>query len=212
MSKLIDLTGQKFGRLVVLRKAATSRMTRWVCECECGLEITAVGENLKSGNTRSCGCLKREDMSARFTSHGGRGTLLYRQWQGMKDRCYNRNAEKYPQYGGRGIKVEPTWLNSFAAFREYALANGYERGLIIDREDFNGDYVPGNVRWVDDMTSGANKRGTIWVEENGAKVSLAAAIRARGLSAKQLAIYKRIHRGWSIDRALNTPFREGVTA
>lgn len=171
MPNFIDLTGQRFESVVVLERAANSRRNEvmWVCRCEaCGNEFITRARSLRSGETTNCGCLRRKHAIAAMkeanTKHGAaphRGyTKLYNTWLRMKGRCYNPGATSFKYYGGRGITVCEEWRSSFAAFREWALANSYQEGLSIDRIDPNGHYCPENCRWITMAEQQRNKRNT----------------------------------------------------
>ena len=165
MPRLIDLTGQRFGRLVVVERAENSAdgRARWLCRCDCGQSKTVLGEHLKKGRTKSCGCAKSESSSKRFKKHGGRNSKLYRIWSNMKDRCNNPDCKVYSDYGGRGIKVCKEWIDDFSAFQKWALANGYKEGLTIDRKDNDKGYSPDNCRWTDRKIQGNNKRNCRYI-------------------------------------------------
>ena len=136
--KPIDLMGQRFGRLVVIERAGTSKNGQviWRCLCDCGKEADVLSISLRRGLTRSCGCLSREKVSerttARNTIHGARHTKLYNTWRGMRERCENPSHKSYSDYGGRGISVCAEWQD-FTAFQKWALASGYKRGRIHPR-------------------------------------------------------------------------------
>ena len=161
--KPIDLMGQRFGRLVVIERAGTSKNGQviWRCLCDCGKEADVLSISLRRGLTRSCGCLSREKVSerttARNTIHGARHTKLYNTWRGMRERCENPSHKSYSDYGGRGISVCAEWQD-FTAFQKWALASGYKDGLSLDRIDSNGNYEPSNCRWADKKQQSRNRR------------------------------------------------------
>ena len=185
--KLIDITGQRFGRLVVLRQGprrpANSGGSNWICLCDCGSEFTAIGSNIRKGDTSSCGCLAREWASSLGSNpefiemrrdaalkHGakrrGATTPEYKVWLGMKARCYRPRNKDYPNWGGRGIGVCDRWLHSFESFLVDMGPRG--AGMTIDRLDSGADYSPENCRWVNAQTQGAeNRRGLRAVTAGG---------------------------------------------
>ena len=142
--------GTRFERLVVT--GAPERNTQGVlsvrCLCDCGTERVFEIGKLSRGNSRSCGCLVRDKLSARNRSHGGSRTPLYYVWSGMKARCQNPQHREYHRYGGRGIDICREWAESFETFRDWALSSGYAEGLEIDREDNDAGYSPSNCRWI----------------------------------------------------------------
>ena len=135
--------------------------------CDCGRETIVAQSSLRSGVTQSCGCLMRELSSKRATKHGGRKTRLYRIWDNMKSRCSNPTKGNYKEYGGRGIKVCEEWLHDFAAFRDWALANGYDDALTIDRIDNDKGYSPDNCRWITQAEQNRNQRTNHMVTYHG---------------------------------------------
>lgn len=163
-----NLTGQKFGRLTALYPVPDkAHRARWHCVCECGNEKDVLQQNLSNGHVRSCGCVhsdvNREKIS-RYNSSLGREshletkTRLYRIWIGIKSRCFTETSAGYKNYGGRGICVCDEWVHSYNAFSEWAMQNGYDDSLTIDRIDPDGDYCPANCRWVTMSVQEFNKR------------------------------------------------------
>ena len=172
MGKLIDLTGQRFNRLVVISIAPKGKSgeIRWHCECDCGNKTIVSAQHLKSGHTKSCGCYHNEmakNKDIKHRKHGFVGSRLYRIWVCMKTRCYNTNDEHYSNYGARGITICDEWLHSFPAFAEWSITNGYADNLTIDRKDNNKGYSPDNCRWATAKEQTNNRRNTQLLEFNG---------------------------------------------
>ena len=146
-----DLTGQVFGRLTVLSlfSKGNGKMTKWNCQCNCFKKniVTVSIAHLKTGHTRSCGCLNIEGLSNRGT-HKLSKTRLYRIWIHMKTRCYNENHQHFKYYGGKGIKICDEWLSDNNLFFKWANDNGYTDFLSIERDDNDKDYAPSNCRWI----------------------------------------------------------------
>ena len=165
---MVDLTGQKFGRLTALEFCGIQHhKARWRCACDCGLSVIVSANNLRSGNTKSCGCLRREMTRKRGEANAVHGeshdkrTRLYTIWCGMRQRCSNRNRDSYPLYGGKGVRICDAW-NDFAGFKAWALSHGYDDTLSIDRINSDGNYEPGNCRWItlSENVARANKNHT----------------------------------------------------
>lgn len=171
----VDLVGQQFGRLTILRRAEndTRGQAKWTCRCICGQEKVIRGKDLRDGKTQSCGCLQRsiakewmavlnrtpamrERVAAARRTHGLTGTRGFRSWSSMHTRCLNPKHEAYPRYGGRGITVCERWLHSFENF----LTDMGERppGRSLDRIDPEGNYEPGNCRWSTPFEQTHNRR------------------------------------------------------
>lgn len=165
MSRLRDLTGQRFGRLVVKQRGYKENYHNavWECVCDCGKSTVVAGNHLTCGHVLSCGCLGKEHATAAKVTHGGSRSRLYGVWASMKTRCYTPSATSYQRYGARGIRVCDEWRESFAAFQKWALENGYDetapRGVhTIDRIDPYGDYSPTNCRLISISEQQKNKR------------------------------------------------------
>ena len=167
-----DLTGQKFGRLTVLRQApdrikpsgAHSKM--WECQCDCGNIKIISRSSLVSGDTISCGCYHKEHVHDFGKKHGLTHTKLYTKWNGMVQRCTNPNAIHYNMYGGRGITICDEWRNDFYSFYSWSIENGYTDKLTIDRIDNNKGYCPENCRWTDLKTQANNTRRNHYITYN----------------------------------------------
>jgi hypothetical protein len=195
---LRDLVGQKFGRLTVTAKGPTKReRATWVCACACGATTSATTTDLRSGHTRSCGCLASEETRARNselkTTHGQTGRSYYRVWVNMNHRCYRPSCKEYHRYGGRGIAVCERWRHSFEMFRSDMGLRPL--GASIDRIDVNGDYEPANCRWADPVVQGNNRRNTRWVRVGLVEGPLGQVARQLGLTYSTLSSRARRRRG-----------------
>ena len=161
------MIGKKFNMLTVIKRLTNQgKYARYFCLCDCGKTRVVLGQNLRSGRVKDCGCVSQvirnkhisENTAAR--THGSSKTRLYHIWGGMKDRCSRKNNKNYRLYGGRGIKVCDVWNNDFLAFRNWALDKGYKDNLSIDRIDPNGNYEPNNCRWITLTEQTYNKRNS----------------------------------------------------
>lgn len=163
-----DLTGQAFGRWTVVsraEKSPTCRASRWNCKCSCGTSRAVFGGGLKSGESKSCGCLKREfsrsQCITRNTIHGDSGSKEHNAWKGMLSRCYNKRGEHYHLYGGRGIQVKDAWKDSYSSFlTDMGRAPDTENTWTVGRVDNNADYGADNCQW-EVWTEQARNRGML---------------------------------------------------
>lgn len=207
MAKAINIAGQRFGRLTVIeRVASTKAQAQWRCVCDCGKETVVCSQDLRNGHTKSCGCYGLEvsvSHTPSFSTHKESRSRLYRVWIGMKGRCNNCKNKAYSYYGGRGIKVCQDWNESYALFRDWALANGYQENLTIDRIDVNGNYCPENCRWVSMKVQMNNTRANRRITLNGETKTMAEWSESTGLSYE--TIRNRTIKGKPADEVLQMP-------
>lgn len=178
--KLDDLTGKRFGRLMVMyRSNKAGESAKWHCKCDCGNECDKRANALKkSKDIASCGCYVIENKRKIKTKHGYRHTRIYDVFCHMKDRCNNPNNPSYPRYGGRGIRICPEWENNPVLFYEWAYANGFREDAkygetTIDRIDNNKGYSPDNCAIKPLKDQANNRRTNIFFEHNGVRKTLA---------------------------------------
>ena len=173
MNSKYGLIGKKFERLTVIKRAENSKsgQTRWFCKCDCGNETIVWGNHLRSGHTKSCGCIQKESVKRikHYKKHGLHGIRLYRIWNGIKNRTNLSNKNiAYKNYSGRGITICEEW-KEFMPFYNWAINNGYQDNLTIDRIDVNGNYEPKNCRWATMKEQQNNKRNNRFITYNGEK-------------------------------------------
>ena len=166
MAKAIDSIGQRFGRLTVISRAENSNAgsARWNCVCDCGGETIAAGQDLRSGNTNSCGCLVKEINRNAHLIHGMNKTPTHKSWAGMRDRCINHNNHAYKDYGGRGITICEQW-ESFETF--YEDMGERPKGTSIDRRDNDKGYSPENCKWATQKEQNRNTRRNKMIKYQG---------------------------------------------
>lgn len=172
-----DLSESRFGRLTVVgfaevRKRGNGRSYIWECKCDCGNTHMVDATALKMGYVRSCGCLANEVRGKASITHGKRRTSLYNVWSCMKRRCLNQNDSSYRFYGERGVSVCEEWKNDFEAFYDWAMKNGYKKGLQLDRIDTNGNYCPQNCRFITQKENENNRSDNVIVEYEGVEYTL----------------------------------------
>ena len=201
--KRLDLTGQRFARLIVVSRApdGPNNRTRWNCLCDCGATRVVPTISLRCGNTRSCGCLKTDLSSARFRTHGLSCDPLYDLWLNMHARCANPEAPGYCNYGGRGIRVCERW-GDFAAFRD-DMSPRPSLKHSIDRIDNDGPYSPENCRWATRSEQMNNTSVNRLLTFEGRTQTVTQWARERGLQV--MCLRDRLKHGWSVEEALTIP-------
>lgn len=195
----VDLVGRRFERLLVLKESFTSKhgCIYWDCVCDCGKEKTINGDNIKSGQTKSCGCLSIEMTIERSTIHGhakrNRHEPEFDAWQAMIERCYNnKNTAVYKNYGGRGIKVCERWLHSFENFFEDMGKRPSDKHSLDRHPNNDGDYEPINCRWATQKEQTSNTRRNRWIEYNGERHILQEWANILGVDRRQINAMMRI--------------------
>lgn len=200
-----DLSGEKFGELLVLKRISkTGEPALYLCKCDCGKTTVVRGCNLKSGATKSCGCLRRKATAGLRYSHGKHNTKIYKCWCNMRDRCSNQNNKEYSAYGGRGIHVCDEW-SKFSTFYNWAMLNGYDEDLTIERIDVNKNYCPENCTWVNRHDQSRNRTDNRKITFNGKTMILKDWGDEIGIN--EATIRNRLNSGWTVEKALTTPVR-----
>ena len=200
---LKDYAGQRWGRLtavaLIARDTSSENNHVWRFSCDCGGVKDAKIKLVRSGRTTSCGCVARETLAARNTSHGMTKThsAEYRSWKDMRSRCNNSGDSDYADYGGRGITITPRWDD----FETFAADMGRRpRGCTLDRIDVNGGYSPGNCRWADATVQANNKRSNRVIEHDGRAQTLQQWCREFGVEISKVRY--RLSRGLPLPDAL----------
>lgn len=198
MTRVKDLTGMRFGRLVVVEligKAANGKY-QWKCKCDCGNYTIVKGNSLTTDHTKSCGCLEKETKREVNTIHGLRRHPLYKVWLNMKDRCYNPNNSHFKYYGGKGITVCNEWKDNFKLFYDWMINNGYEKGMSIDRIDNSLEYSPDNCRVIPFNKQSSNRTTNYAIIHGGVPYTVAEL--AKLLNVKSPTLYSRLRRNGRI--------------
>lgn len=204
-ARLVDITGTRYGRWVVIRRDGSTRRSqpRWLCRCDCGAEKSVVGISLKAGHSTSCGCLKREQSAKAMTTHGMTGSPEHKSWLSMLARCSDPNSKAFPDYGGRGITVCAAWRDFAIFFNDMGTKPSPLH--VIGRKDINGNYEPSNCAWMTRKETSRNKRSNRLVHYKGADMPLSQAIEMAGNIARRETVRNRLNAGWSVETALETP-------
>jgi len=203
MPKRIDLIGDKYHRLLVTALHSIEYPAKWICLCDCGNKTIVRGNNLRTGQVKSCGCQKIESSrnfaKSKFTTHGMSGTKTYKIWGLMLHRCNNKNSPEYKYYGARNIRVCKEWYKFENFFNDMSEC---PEGLSIDRINNNGNYEPGNCKWSTPAEQAVNKRNNHLLTYKGKTQTMGQW--ERELSFTKDLLSKRIGRGWTIERAFET--------
>ena len=202
MIKLNIKKGDRFNKLIVLKDLGLKNKNRiFLLKCDCGNEKIITLTSIRSGKTKSCGCIHKEQLIKRNTKHGKSNTRLYSIYRGMKNRCYNKKTPDYKFYGKKGIIICKEWLKNFNTFYNWAIKNGYKDNLTIDRINYNDNYKPNNCRWVSQKEQVKNmERNIKYKDECSSDAS-------RRLGGKLTLVSGRVWRGWSLEKSFNTPLR-----
>jgi len=210
MSKLIDLTRRRFGKLIIIEQTGKDRWGNycWLCQCDCGTEKIIRGSSLRNGDTKSCGCLNSEKIIRRQTRHGHSGRngkfKTYRSWDDMKQRCINLNHKYYKDYSGREITVCKRWLE-FSNF----LKDMGERppGYTLERRNNKRGYYLDNCYWATPKEQARNRRSNKLITYGGRTQLLIEW--AEEYNIHYMTLWSRIYKlGWSIEKALIIPVRK----
>lgn len=206
MGKFIDISGQRFGRLTVIKRAKNrGEATAWLCRCDCGNEKVIRTTSIKEGRTKSCGCFNHEVRVNQkiFLVHGMSHDKQFTIWTNMKRRCSDRESKDYKNYGGRGITVCNEWMTLEGFWRD--MKDGYEEGLTLDRIDVNGNYCKENCKWSTPIEQSNNRRSNVYFTAFGVTDTLANLCRIYHVKYK--SIFARIrYQHMNIEDAIKIPF------
>ena len=204
------MIGEKFGRLTVVEsnghrtKPSGQKYNVWLCKCDCGNDTIVSVHKLRTGSTKSCGCIRRENLSSGIRkTHGMHNTPEYETWCAMIKRCNNEKCDSYKNYGGRGITVCNEWLD-FEKF--YADMGNRPKNSTIERINVNGNYEPCNYKWATKKEQGRNKRTNRLIEFRGSTRCLSELAEQYKINMKTL--WARLKSGWSMEKALTVPIRK----
>lgn len=215
MSKFVNLTGQKYGRLTVLKlhhkeqcyaKNGTKNGSRYyyLCLCDCGNQTIVRGSHLKHGKISSCGCYLKERRVEGNIIHNFSTSRIYKIWRKMKERCFYKKSIRYSNYGGRGITICDEWLQDFMNFYNWSITNGYADNLTIDRIDTNKNYEPSNCRWITNKEQQRNTRQNHLITYKGKTHCISEW--AEIYDINYYVLWARLFKlNWSAEKALTQP-------
>lgn len=209
----INMLGVRYGKLVAVEYIGIhpkSRNRMWLFKCDCGKLKEINGAAVRSGNSRSCGCGIAAATIARNYKHGLATSIENRLWRGIKNRCYNKAEHNYKDYGGRGITVDPSWLNDFEKFYKDMGPRPSPKHQ-IDRRDNNGPYSAENCKWSTRKEQCRNKRSNHILEVNGQRKTIQEWAEITGIGPR--TIETRLRRGgWSDEESVLTPIGKWMGA
>lgn len=199
-----DITGQRFGRLTVLEFVERrGRFPYWKCVCDCGNVVLRSGYSMLQGNTKSCGCLARENRKkANHKKYKYANAKLQTIWRAMHHRCENETDIGYHRYGGRGIYVCDEWKDA-DVFAQWALAYGYKEGYSIERIDNDGPYTPENCCFKTKKEQANNRRTNVFIEYNGQRKTIAEWSEITGI--RYTTLRRRYFKNWRVEDIFNIP-------
>lgn len=204
MGALVDMTGRRVGRLLVLYRDSETQRTSWICLCDCKNVLSVLAASLRSSATKSCGCLRRETTSRRRRSHGESHVPEHVAWYDMLQRCYNAHNKAYSRYGGRGIGVCDRWRQSYDAFL-YDMGRRPSTRHSLERKDVNGQYGPDNCVWALPVEQANNRRDNRLLTARG--VTRTVAQWCRDLDLDHEMVRGRLRYGWTDEEVLFRPRR-----
>ena len=197
-----SFVGNKYGKLLVLEEHRVDGKLFCKCRCDCGNHCDIYKFHLSNGHTKSCGCSRNENKPIK---HGYSKTRLYGIWGNMKRRCTDPKSDNYNYYGGRGISICDEWLNDSSSFINWAINNGYEKHLTLDRIDPDGNYCPENCRWITQKEQSNNTRKNRYIEYEDERLTLAQWSDKTGIRVSTL--FYRLKSGWNIKDVLTKEVR-----
>jgi hypothetical protein len=189
----VDISGNRFEKLIVLEDGFKKGYEIYCyVKCDCGNKFYVRKACLKNKNTRSCGCIHREQLIDRNASHLMSNSKIYIVYHGIIGRCYNKSNTGYKNYGEAGIRMCDEWVKSFDVFYEWAINNGYSDGMSIERINVNGNYCPENCTWIPKYEQALNKRNSVFITINGIKKNICIWMKEFGIkSVKPYVDYKK---------------------
>lgn len=194
--------GDIYGMLSIVKEDGYIYGKRaFIVKCECGNQLRIGLGQLRSGHTKSCGCIRKQKPNRKI--HGESKSRLYKIWNNMIHRCYRKNDISYKNYGSREIKVCDEWRDSFICFKNWAVENGYSEFLSIERKDVNKNYSPSNCCWIKFSNQNNNKRNTVYIEFNKEIHTL-----KEWSAILELPVYilkNRLRSGWTLEKTFTSP-------